>query len=117
MVNWSGTLTSRATKLIRLNRAWGPEPGGASRHILIPLLTMIAIKFVFFEDQRLSPLPIRLSHRRCRWPSFFLGASAPCPPLAPSSPSNPYFPMSMDPCGNSSTAQFLSMVSECFEDY
>ena len=66
-VNWSGTLTSRATKLIRLNRAWGPEPGGASRHILIPLLTMIAIKFVFFfEDQRLSPLPIRLSHRR-RW--------------------------------------------------
>ena len=69
MVNWSGTLTSRATKLIRLNRAWGPEPGGASRLILIPLLTMIAIKFVFFfdEDQRLSPLPIRLSHRRWRW--------------------------------------------------
>jgi hypothetical protein len=30
---------------------------------------MIAIKFVFFfdEDQRLSPLPIHLSHRRWRW--------------------------------------------------
>ena len=37
-----------------------------------PLLTMIAIKFVFFfEDQRLSPLPIRLAHRRWRWARSF----------------------------------------------
>ena len=33
---------------------------------------MIAIKFVFFfEDQRLSPLPIRLAHRRWRWARSF----------------------------------------------
>ena len=39
---------------------------------LQPLLTMIAIKFVFFfEDQRLSPLPIRLAHRRWRWARSF----------------------------------------------